>query len=183
MPLAASLASLVAAMRARVLDRGACGPLADRRVAAAARRELAGHLLRVAQYSAKRLVLCIIRICIILCINTDNTWTSTSMYSCTYATRGANGCHFQGGEADCPAHAGRAAGHAAGPGRAAGRAAGRPIRGSAAGQQAGRSVMFCPRCWRVVGVHTVHSARRWCCIISIQISAPGIVYYTHFYYL
>ena len=45
MPLVASLASLVAAMRARVLDRGACGPLADRRVAAAARRELAGHLL------------------------------------------------------------------------------------------------------------------------------------------
>ena len=41
MPLVASLASLVAAMRARVLDRGACGPLADRRVAAAARRELA----------------------------------------------------------------------------------------------------------------------------------------------
>ena len=70
---------------------------------------------------------------------------------------------------------------AAGPGRAAGRAAGRPICGSAAGQQAGRSVMFCPRCWRVVGVHTVHSARRWCCIISIQISAPGIVYYTYFY--
>ena len=107
---------------------------------------------------------------------------------CTYATRGANGCHFQGGEADCPAHAGRAAGHATGPGRAAGRAAGRPIRGSASGQQAGRSVMFCPRCWRVVGVHTVHSARRWCCmfyevlrcscIISIQISAPVIVYYT-----
>ena len=72
---------------------------------------------------------------------------------------------------------------AAGPGRAAGRAAGRPICGSAAGQQAGRSVMFCPRCWRVVGVHTVHSARRWCCIISIQISAPGIVYYTYFYLL
>ena len=46
MPLVASLASLVAAMRARVLDRGACGPLADRRrAAAAARRELAGHLL------------------------------------------------------------------------------------------------------------------------------------------
>ena len=38
MPLVASLASLVAAMRARVLDRGACGPLADRRVDAAARR-------------------------------------------------------------------------------------------------------------------------------------------------
>jgi len=36
MPLVASLASLVAAMRARVLDRGACGHLADRRVAAAA---------------------------------------------------------------------------------------------------------------------------------------------------
>ena len=32
-------------MRARVLDRGACGPLADRRAAAAARRERAGHLL------------------------------------------------------------------------------------------------------------------------------------------
>ena len=48
MPLVASLASLVAAMRARVLDRGACGPLADRRVAAAARRELAGHLLAAA---------------------------------------------------------------------------------------------------------------------------------------
>ena len=45
MPLVASLASLVAAMRARELDRGACGPLADRRAAAAARRELAGHLL------------------------------------------------------------------------------------------------------------------------------------------
>jgi hypothetical protein len=45
MPLVSSLASLVAAMRARVLDRGACGPLADRRAAAAARRELAGHLL------------------------------------------------------------------------------------------------------------------------------------------
>ena len=46
MPLVASLASLVAAMRARVLDRGACGrPLADRRAAAAARRELAVHLL------------------------------------------------------------------------------------------------------------------------------------------
>ena len=48
MPLVASLASLVAAMRARVLDRGACGPLADRRVDAAARRELAGHLLAAA---------------------------------------------------------------------------------------------------------------------------------------
>ena len=48
MPLVASLASLVAVMRARVLDRGACGPLADRRVAAAARRELAGHLLAAA---------------------------------------------------------------------------------------------------------------------------------------
>ena len=35
---------------------------------------------------------------------------------CTYATRGASGCHFQGGEADCPTHAGRAAG--------------RPIRGT-----------------------------------------------------
>ena len=32
-------------MRARVLERGACGPLADRCAAAAARRELAGHLL------------------------------------------------------------------------------------------------------------------------------------------
>ena len=39
MPLVASLVSLVAAMRARVLGRGACGPLADRRVDAAARRE------------------------------------------------------------------------------------------------------------------------------------------------
>ena len=39
MPLVSSLASLVAAMRARVLDRGACGHLADRRVDAAARRE------------------------------------------------------------------------------------------------------------------------------------------------
>ena len=48
MPLVASLASLVAAMRARVLDRDACGPLADRRAAAAARRELAGHLLAAA---------------------------------------------------------------------------------------------------------------------------------------
>ena len=48
MPLVASLASLVAAMRARVLDRGACGTLADRRVAAAARRELAGDLLAAA---------------------------------------------------------------------------------------------------------------------------------------
>ena len=48
MPLIASLASLVAAVRARVLDRGACGPLADRRVDAAARRELAGHLLAAA---------------------------------------------------------------------------------------------------------------------------------------
>jgi hypothetical protein len=35
----ASLVSLVAAVRARVLDRGACGPLADRHAAAAARRE------------------------------------------------------------------------------------------------------------------------------------------------
>ena len=48
MPLVASPVSLVAAMRARVLDRGACGPLADRRAAAAARRELAGHLLDAA---------------------------------------------------------------------------------------------------------------------------------------
>ena len=39
MPLVASIASLVAAMRSRVLDRGACGRLADRRVDAAARRE------------------------------------------------------------------------------------------------------------------------------------------------
>ena len=39
MPLVSSLASLVAAMRSRVLDRGACGQLADRRVDAAARRE------------------------------------------------------------------------------------------------------------------------------------------------
>ena len=39
MPLVASLVSLVAAMRARVLGHGACGPLADRRVDAAARRE------------------------------------------------------------------------------------------------------------------------------------------------
>jgi hypothetical protein len=45
MPLVASLVSLVAAVRARVLERGACGPLADRHAAAAARRELAGHLL------------------------------------------------------------------------------------------------------------------------------------------
>ena len=45
MPLVSSLAALVAAVRARGLDRGACGPLADRRAAAAARRELAGHLL------------------------------------------------------------------------------------------------------------------------------------------
>ena len=37
--------ALVVAMRARVRDRGACGPLADRCAAAAARRELAGHLL------------------------------------------------------------------------------------------------------------------------------------------
>ena len=48
MPLVASLASLVATVRARVLDRGACGPLADRRAAADARRELAGHLLEAA---------------------------------------------------------------------------------------------------------------------------------------
>ena len=48
MPLVASLVSLVAALRARVLGHGACGPLADRRVAAAARRELAGHLLAAA---------------------------------------------------------------------------------------------------------------------------------------
>jgi len=47
-PLVASLVSLVAAVRARVLDHGACGPLADRRAAAAARRELAGHLLDAA---------------------------------------------------------------------------------------------------------------------------------------
>ena len=39
MPLVASLVSLVVAMRARVLGHGACGPLADRRVDAAARRE------------------------------------------------------------------------------------------------------------------------------------------------
>ena len=39
--LGASLALPVAAMRARGLGRGACGPLADRRVAAAPRRELA----------------------------------------------------------------------------------------------------------------------------------------------
>ena len=103
---------------------------------------------------------------------------------CTYATRGANGCHFQGGEADCPAHAGCAAGHAA-----AGRAAGCAVQFTGSAHECsrstswGRSVMFCPRCWRVVGVHTVHSARRWCCIISIQISAPGIVYYTYFYLL
>ena len=45
MPLVSSLVALVAAMRVRGLDRGACGPLADRRAAAAARRELAGHLL------------------------------------------------------------------------------------------------------------------------------------------
>ena len=52
MPLVASLASLVAAMRARVLDRG---PIVVRAVllptavlAAAARRELAGHLLAAA---------------------------------------------------------------------------------------------------------------------------------------
>ena len=45
MPLVFSLVALVAAMRVRGLDRGACGPLADRRAAAAARRELAGHLL------------------------------------------------------------------------------------------------------------------------------------------
>ena len=36
MPLVSSLAALVAAVRARGLDRGACGPLADRRAAAAA---------------------------------------------------------------------------------------------------------------------------------------------------
>ena len=48
MSLVASLVSLVAAVRARVLDRGACGPLADRHAAAAARRELAGHLLDAA---------------------------------------------------------------------------------------------------------------------------------------
>ena len=48
MPLVASLASLVATVRARVLDRGACGPLADRHAAAAARRKLAGHLLDAA---------------------------------------------------------------------------------------------------------------------------------------
>ena len=39
----ATLASLVAAVRAREPDRGACGPLADRRAAAAARRELAAR--------------------------------------------------------------------------------------------------------------------------------------------
>ena len=44
MPLVSSPVALVAAMRVRGLDRGACGPLADRRAAAAARRELAGHL-------------------------------------------------------------------------------------------------------------------------------------------
>ena len=44
MPLVFSLVALVAAMRVRGLDRGACGPLADRRAAAAARRELAGRL-------------------------------------------------------------------------------------------------------------------------------------------
>ena len=37
-----------ASTAARVLDRGACGPLADRNAAAAARRELAGHLLDAA---------------------------------------------------------------------------------------------------------------------------------------
>ena len=47
MPLVFSLVALVAAMRVRGLDRGACGPLADRHAAAAARRELAGHLLLV----------------------------------------------------------------------------------------------------------------------------------------
>ena len=41
--LVAALTSLVAAVRARVLDRGTCDLLADRRAAAAARRELAGH--------------------------------------------------------------------------------------------------------------------------------------------
>ena len=45
MPLVSSPAALVAAVRARGLDRGACGPLADRHAAAAARRGLAGHLL------------------------------------------------------------------------------------------------------------------------------------------
>jgi hypothetical protein len=41
------LASLVRAMRARGPDRGAYDHLADRRAAAAARRELAGRLLGV----------------------------------------------------------------------------------------------------------------------------------------
>ena len=44
MPLCASLASLVADVRARGLDRDACDRLVDRCVAAAARRELAGRL-------------------------------------------------------------------------------------------------------------------------------------------
>ena len=43
MPLVTSLALPVAAVRARGLGRGACGPLADRRAAAAARRELAAR--------------------------------------------------------------------------------------------------------------------------------------------
>ena len=47
MPLVASLALPVAAVRARGLDRGACDLLADRRAAAPARRELAGRLLLV----------------------------------------------------------------------------------------------------------------------------------------
>ena len=141
-----------------------------------------GHQSKVAQYSAKRLVLCIIRICIILCINTDNTWASTSMYlRDTWGqwlplprrrSRLPRSCRPCSRPRCWPA----------GPGRAAGRAAGRPIRGSAAGQQAGRSVMFCPRCWRVVGVHTVcivhgagvvlfqyRSARLVLCIIRIFI--------------
>ena len=106
----------------------------------------------------------------ISCINTDNTWASTSMYlRDTWGqwlplprrrSRLPRSCR--------PCSRPRCWRPRSG---SAGRAAGRPIRGSAAGQQAGRSVMFCPRCWRVVGVHTVHSARRWCCIISIQISA------------
>ena len=40
----------------------------------------APHVYRVPQYRARRLVLCIIRICILLCINTDNTRASTYTY-------------------------------------------------------------------------------------------------------